>query len=362
VNVIADVAAVAPDAAVKTTACAVPGVKARVAGLVVTPAGSPEIETATVPLNEFIAVASTFVGVPVAPADMVSEAGERVREKSGAGGAAEIVAARLAEWVREPEVAMKVSVTLPAAAVETAVSVTLCALPGVSVSVAGLAVTPAGSPEIETATVPLNEFIAVASTFVLVPVAPADMVSEAGERVREKSAAGAVAETVAATVTEWDREPEVPETPEVPVRVSVALPATAVEAAVSVTLCAVPGVSVSVAGFAVTPAGSPPIVTATSPVKPFAGTAFTLICFPAPPAVSATVSGVEVNEKSAVCVETEAGEDPLLQDARATHTTRQAAYEVLSRLEVTADILRGTSEAGAREEVVCCETCLQFCN
>jgi hypothetical protein len=53
----------------------------------------------------------------------------------------------------------------------------------------------------------------------------------------------------------------------------VALPAAAAEDAVSAKLCAVPGVNVSVAGFAVTPEGSPVIATITVPVKPFSASA-----------------------------------------------------------------------------------------
>ena len=57
----------------------------------------------------------------------------------------------------------------------------------------------------------------------------------------------------------------------------VALPDAADDAAVIVTVCAVPGVRVNVAGLAVTPDGSPATVTVTVPVKPFCGAAFTLM-------------------------------------------------------------------------------------
>jgi hypothetical protein len=201
---------------------------------------------------------------------MVSDLGETVREKSGTG-AAETVNATVAEWLRVPEVPVSVTVAPPATAVEAAVSVTFCAVPGVNVSVAGFAFTPVGSPVIVTETVPLKELSAVASRLTGEPVAPATMVSDLGETVREKSGTGA-AETASATVAEWLRVPEEP------VSVTVALPVAAAEAAVSVTFCAVPGVNVSVAGFAVTPVGSPVTATATIPVKPFAGTALTLIC------------------------------------------------------------------------------------
>ena len=77
---------------------------------------------------------------------------------------------------------VKVTVNLEEAALDAAVSVVLCAVPGVNISVAGLAVTPDGSPLIVTLTLPLKEFIAVARTLTLEPDAPATMVSEVGER------------------------------------------------------------------------------------------------------------------------------------------------------------------------------------
>jgi hypothetical protein len=99
-------------------------------------------------------------------------------------------------------VPVKVTVTVDATAVEAAVSVTLCAVPGVNVSAAGLAVTPEGSPVIATATVLLKEFTAVASTLTLDPAVPAVMLSEVGDTVSEKFGGGTAADTVSATVTE----------------------------------------------------------------------------------------------------------------------------------------------------------------
>jgi hypothetical protein len=131
-----------------------------------------------------------FTGEPVAPATRVSDAGDTVNEKSGGGGAVVTVSMTVAEWLRIPDVPVKVSVALPAAAVKAAVRVTFCAVPGVNVSDAGFAVTPAGNPVIETATVPVKPFNAVARMFTGEPVAPATRVSDAGDTVNEKSAAG----------------------------------------------------------------------------------------------------------------------------------------------------------------------------
>ncbi len=97
---------------------------------------------------------------------------------------------------------MKVTVALPAATVEAALSVTFCAVPGVNVSVAGFAVTPAGNPEIATATVPLKPFTAVARTLTGEPVAPAVMVNDADEIVSVKSGGGGAAAMANITVAE----------------------------------------------------------------------------------------------------------------------------------------------------------------
>lgn len=123
---------------------------------------------------------------------------------------------------------------------------------------------------------------------------PPVRLTDVGETEREKSAAGAAAATVIAAVPLWLRDPETP------ANVMFADVAAALAAAVRVTVCAVPGVTVNEAGLAVTPAGSPEIVTATGEVKPPLATAFTLNCAPDPPATSAAVVGETVIEKSAV--------------------------------------------------------------
>jgi hypothetical protein len=111
------------------------------------------------------------------------------------------------------------------------------------------------------------------------------------------------------------------------VTVMVALPDAADDAAVIVTVCAVPGVRVNVAGLAVTPDGSPATVTVTVPVKPFCGAAFTLMVWPAPPAVSVTVAGVDVSEKFAVRSEVEY--DPPPHDSNAMHVKRHTVEAIV---------------------------------
>ena len=140
-----------------------------------------------------------------------------------------------------------------------------------------------------TATVPVKEFIGFAVMLTGDPVAPTVMESEVGARVRVKSGGG---EMVAVTVMAWESIPEVP------VRVSMVLPAIAAAEAVRVTVCAVPGMSVSVDGCAVIPLGNPVIAMDTMLAKPLTGAALMLICCPAPPGRRVTVVGVADREKS----------------------------------------------------------------
>jgi hypothetical protein len=130
----------------------------------------------------------------------------------------------------------------------------------------------------------------------------------------------------------------------------VALPDAADDAAVSVTVCAVPGIRVKVAGLGVTPEGRPATVTLTVPVKPFCGAAFTLIVWPAPPAVRVTVAGVDVSEKSAVRTGPMVEWDPPPQDSRVNSEDRHTVQTSFGRLMTFARIAR-----------VCCECEYCFC-
>src|ERR1700730_15442920 len=126
VNVTFDVAAVALSAAVSVVLCATPGDRLNVAGFAVTPAGSPVIATATVPANEFTPAAVTLTATPAPPATTVTDAGGTASVKSGPGAA--MVAVTVAEWLRAPDVPVKVTMALPAAAVAEAVTITVCAV------------------------------------------------------------------------------------------------------------------------------------------------------------------------------------------------------------------------------------------
>jgi hypothetical protein len=89
-----------------------------------------------------------------------------------------------------PDVPVKVMVGAEDATLDAAESVMVCGVPGARLSVAGVAVTPVGSPEIETETMPLKEFIEFAVNEICAPDAPLMMVVEAGVALREKSGAG----------------------------------------------------------------------------------------------------------------------------------------------------------------------------
>jgi hypothetical protein len=112
------------------------------------------------------------------------------------------VRASVAVWLKISEVPVKVSVPVDAPALDEAVSVMFCAVPGVRLRVVELAVTPLGRPVMATLTVPVNAFRALALILTGDPAAPAVRVSEAGEADSVKSGDGVVvpAATVRATL------------------------------------------------------------------------------------------------------------------------------------------------------------------
>jgi hypothetical protein len=165
----------------------------------------------------------------------------------------------VAECVRAPDVPVNVSVALPVVAPATAVRVTVWAVPGIRVRVAGDAVTPVGRPLRVTATALEKPFAPVASKLIFV-VPPTLSVAVAGVADSEKSGSGVGAATESTNVTVWLIDPEVP------VIVIVALPGVAFDAAVSVIDCDAPILRVNAAVEAVTPFDNP--VTAT-PIVPF---------------------------------------------------------------------------------------------
>ena len=211
---------------------------------------------------------------------------------------------------------MKFSVAVEADVPAAAARVMFCGAPGVRLSVDGFAVTPAGRPLIATATVPVNELMAVDEMLTWEPTAPGVSVRAVGDMVRLKSGGGAtVSVTIVVRVS----------IPDVPVSINVAVPAAAVVAAVRAMVCAAPGVRVSIDGWALTPAGSPEIATATAPANPFVGDALTLICCAAPPGTRVTVVGAEARLKSL----TGSGLEPPPQESNAIVVESPANRRIL---------------------------------
>jgi hypothetical protein len=79
----------------------------------------------------------------------------------------------------------------------------------------------------------------------------------------------------------------------------------AVAAAASVIVCDAPGVIITDAGLAVTPAGKPEIVTVIIALSPFTAVDVTVTCCVDPPAVSATLAGAADTVKSSTTLAVE---------------------------------------------------------
>ncbi len=212
---------------------------------------------------------------------------------------------------------VNVTVAVPATAPAAAVRVTPWEAPGINFSVAGEAVTPVGKPLTVTATVPAKPWIGVASSAICDPEPPAITVSLVGVTAKEKSGGGLVSNSCTVAVRT--------SAPDVPVNVSVE-PNDADPDADTVTICAVPGVSVRVVGVAVTPVGSPEIATVTGALNPFTAFAVTLTC-PLPPTLTARLAGVAARPKS-----------PVVPPHPARPTAAASATASPNRLPITSDI------------------------
>ena len=270
--------------------CGVPGVSVSVVGATVTPAGSPDTDTLTVPLNPFSAVAVTAVPCPSAPAVNVKLIGLIANVKS-ATAAAVTFNVNVAECTSAPEVPVTVMVLDPATALAAAVTVSVCGVPGVIVGVDGLTETPAGSPLTTIPTPALNPFTPLNDTAVDPVAPPAVTFTVVGFSVSEKSCTAAAA-IVSVNVAVCNSPPEVP------VTVIVLDPAFALAAAVNVIACDPPAAIVGVAGLAVTPAGRPLTAIPTPALNPFTAPTETVVAPVAPPAVALTVPGLTVSVKS----------------------------------------------------------------
>src|SRR5216683_828400 len=205
----------------------------------------------------------------------------------------ETARARVAECASEPDSPLTVMLDAPTAASAAAANVMNCGVPATRLSVDGEAVTPGGRPESEMFAMPVNPLTATAETAVCWPGAPVASARLVGLRLSRKSGAGATV-TLSVKLAVCEREPDVP------VNVMVLGPADAVPSAVIVTVCGVPGVSLSDAGVAVTPAGRPEMTTDTGALKPLIAVVVAETCWLPAPAVRAIVVGKVEREKSAM--------------------------------------------------------------
>ena len=215
-----------------------------------TPAGSPDALNDTVPLKP-LSFAMDTAADPLAPRTTVRLRGATDIPKSGAGSTATGISS-IAE--RLPEAPLTVTIAVAGTATDEAVSVSVLAV----VALDGLndAVTPPGKPAAVKATAPLNPPEPV--TPMGIETAPPGTIfalETVDDRVKP---CGAAATTVNAMYAFAVRLPDVP------VKVTVDVPAAADPLAAIVTTPPAPGV-------AVTPVGNPPIATDTVPAKPFCG-------------------------------------------------------------------------------------------
>jgi hypothetical protein len=210
------------------------------------------------------------------------------------GGGGAIVRDEEALCVSVPEVPVRAMLAVPATAVEDALMLICMSEPGITERLIGVAVTPAGSEPSVTATVSLKPFTGETPTVNVCATPPGTTVMLAGATSREKS--GGVGGSGEAT--DRDAEALCVSVPEVPVRATLAVPATAAEEAVMLICMSEPGVIERVIGVAVTPAGSEPTVTATLPLKPFSGETPTVNVCAAPPGTTVMLAGATSREKS----------------------------------------------------------------
>jgi hypothetical protein len=260
VTVTVDVPAAAVLAAVRVTVL-IPDLTAlRVA---VTPLGSPDAASATVPLKPKMSVMA-MVLAPLAPGVTLKVVGVAARVKLGCGT---IVSAIVTSAVRLPDVPVIVTVAGPMDALATALNVAVLLKAPKELNVA---VTPDGKPVAEKATAPLNPFCET-TLIPLAPLAPGRTLRLVGDAVSAKLGGAATVKLTVAVLCKL---------PEVPVTVMVAVPKVAEAPAVRVS---VPGVVVVAApNVAVTPVGKPDAARATVPLKPFSG-AMAMVLTPVAP-------------------------------------------------------------------------------
>ena len=224
-----------------------------------------------------------IVLVPLLPWATVKVFGEATKVKFPSGFT---VSAIVVLELRLPEVPVIVTVAVPAFAVLPAVRVrTLVETAGFGLKAA---VTPFGSPEAATVTLPENPPSGT-TAMVLVPLpAPPTIVMATAFGEAERLKLGGVEVTVRLRVVLFVNVPELP------LIVTVTVPATAVALAIKVS------VLVEVVGFAlkdaVTPLGKPVAESVTLALKPFCGVTV-IVLVPLPPCAMFTLAGEEARVK-----------------------------------------------------------------
>jgi len=165
--------AAVPLAVKVTTLVEVVGLVPKVA---VTPAGRPDAESETLPVNPPEGV-TVIVELPLLPCVTVRLLGEADSEKFGVA-AAFTVSETDVVWVKAPEVPVTNTDDVPVVAVPFAVSV-ITLLPVVGF-VPKVAVTPAGRPDAESVTLPVKPPVGL-TVMVLEPLVPCTMVRLVGD-------------------------------------------------------------------------------------------------------------------------------------------------------------------------------------
>jgi hypothetical protein len=182
-----------------------------------TPVGRPAMVNVTVLAKPFCGFKVKML-VPAAPCAMLSVEGEA--ESVNVGGAV-MVSAIVALLVSVPDVPVMVTVETPVATVPAAANVTLR---GAALAGPKVAVTPAGSPELASATVPLKPFRAVMA-MLLATLAPGLTLTLAGVAEIVKLGGATMVSAMVVLLTA---------VPDVPLMVTVETPAAAELAAVKV--------------------------------------------------------------------------------------------------------------------------------
>jgi hypothetical protein len=233
----------------------VPEVIAGGAKTAVTPLGKPEADKLTLPANPFKGL-TVMVLAPLDPWMKLALFGEALRPKSAAEFTVRLI---VAVCVRLPELPVTVTVKPPVVAVLLADRVSVL-VPEVVAGGAKTAVTPLGKPEVDKLTLPAKPFWGV-TVMVLAPLDPWMKLTLFGEALNAKSGPEFTVRLIVAVLVRL---------PELPVMVTVTVPAVAVLLAESVNVLEVE----VLAGLneAVTPAGRPDADKLTLAEKPPWGT------------------------------------------------------------------------------------------